>query len=171
MVLAYHWLALWNARFVFRSHFWAEKAADFESLFEARACFTSLFQLTAAIVEVIFLETLFRHQVLFLLQHDESAYLDIVPALVDITEQIISRKLPSQFDYHTVPSPWLTITILKLLATLGKAEERFLQYDTLSLQCPKRLDILFCSRISLHHKLNIYIHCGPVNLTPFLFWL
>ena len=43
--------------------------------------------------------------------------------MADILDQVTSRRLPSLFDYHSVPSPWFTISLLKLL-TLLAADDR-----------------------------------------------
>ena len=46
-------------------------------------------------------------------------------AFVGILEQIISRKLPKEYEYHTVPAPWMVILLLKILAKLGAADQKY----------------------------------------------
>ena len=49
---------------------------------------------------------------------------DVAKSLVGILQQVINRKLPPEFEYHSVPAPWLQIQILKMLAMLGAEDER-----------------------------------------------
>ncbi|VDI09028.1 AP-4 complex subunit epsilon-1 [Mytilus galloprovincialis] len=59
-----------------------------------------------------------------LVKKDRKKYLSLVPVLVNILQQIIERKLPSTYEYHSIPSPWLQIKILKILALLGADNQR-----------------------------------------------
>ncbi|XP_052058969.1 AP-4 complex subunit epsilon-1-like [Mytilus californianus] len=59
-----------------------------------------------------------------LVKKDRKKYLSLVPVLVNILQQIIERKLPSSYEYHSIPSPWLQIKILKMLALLGADNQR-----------------------------------------------
>ena len=36
-----------------------------------------------------------------------------------ILDQVVSRKLPTDFDYHGVPAPWTQMKLLQLLSILG----------------------------------------------------
>jgi AP-4 complex subunit epsilon-1 len=49
---------------------------------------------------------------------------DLVPSYVSILKQITEHRLPSTFDYHRVPAPWIQIKLLKLLALLGTNDQR-----------------------------------------------
>ena len=49
---------------------------------------------------------------------------DLVPSFVSILKQINEHRLPSTFDYHRVPAPWIQIKLLKLLALLGTNDQR-----------------------------------------------
>jgi len=43
----------------------------------------------------------------------------LIPTLVNILDQIVSRKLTAEYEYHTVPAPWLQILLLKILGKFG----------------------------------------------------
>ena len=60
-----------------------------------------------------------------LFQKEPSSYLYLVPSLISILGQIVGRKLSTDYDYHTVPAPWMTIMLLRLLAKLGAHNERY----------------------------------------------
>lgn len=55
---------------------------------------------------------------------DPRAHKDLVPSYVSILKQITQHRLPSSFDYHRMPAPWIQIKLLKVLATLGTADQR-----------------------------------------------
>lgn len=40
-----------------------------------------------------------------------------------ILDQVISRKLPTDFDYHGVPAPWTQMKLLSLLSILGSDDQ------------------------------------------------
>ena len=61
----------------------------------------------------------------FQFQKDRTKYTNLVPILVNILQQIIDRKLPTSFEYHSIPFPWLQIRILKILALLGADNQRY----------------------------------------------
>ena len=41
---------------------------------------------------------------------------------IEVELQILNRKLPLEYEFHTVPAPWLQIQILKLLRKLGEGD-------------------------------------------------
>ena len=49
---------------------------------------------------------------------------DLVPSFVSILKQITEHRLPSSFDYHRMPAPWIQIKLLQVLGTLGTADQR-----------------------------------------------
>jgi len=49
----------------------------------------------------------------------------LVPAVADILDQVTNHRLPSLFDYHSVPSPWFTISLLKLLTHLATDDRTY----------------------------------------------
>ena len=59
---------------------------------------------------------------MFVSQTDASRYKDIVPGLCDILSQIISHRLTVDYEYHSVPAPWMVVLLLKLLARLGAGD-------------------------------------------------
>lgn len=55
---------------------------------------------------------------------DVNSQKDLVPSFVSILNQVAEHRLPSSFDYHRMPAPWIQIKLLKLLSTLGAADQR-----------------------------------------------
>ena len=60
-----------------------------------------------------------------ILQTDPGSYQHLVPGLVRLLGQVIGRRLVSDYDYHTVPAPWMTLVILRILAKLGAHDQRY----------------------------------------------
>lgn len=55
-------------------------------------------------------------------QIDPKPFKDLVPSLISILKQICEHRLPSDFEYHRVPAPWMQMNIVRILAILGKAD-------------------------------------------------
>ena len=47
-----------------------------------------------------------------------------MPSFVSILKQITEHRLPSSFDYHRMPAPWIQIKLLKVLSSLGASDQR-----------------------------------------------
>lgn len=47
----------------------------------------------------------------------------LVPHLVSILKQIVEHRLPKDFDYHRIPAPWVQMSILRILAVLGRGDQ------------------------------------------------
>jgi AP-4 complex subunit epsilon-1 len=47
---------------------------------------------------------------------------DLIPSLVSILKQIGDHRLPTEFDYHRVPAPWMQIRLVRILSMLGEAD-------------------------------------------------
>ena len=45
---------------------------------------------------------------------------DLVPSLVSILKQICERRLPSDYDYHRIPAPWMQMKLVRILSVIGK---------------------------------------------------
>ena len=60
----------------------------------------------------------------YLFKGSPNDYRDLVPGLLSILDQVIGRKLPTEYEYHTVPSPWMTILLLRILGKLGAHDQR-----------------------------------------------
>ncbi|KAL3780815.1 hypothetical protein ACHAWO_004461 [Cyclotella atomus] len=45
---------------------------------------------------------------------------DLVPSLISILKQICERRLPSEYDYHRIPAPWMQMKIVRILSVIGK---------------------------------------------------
>lgn len=59
-----------------------------------------------------------------LLQENPEAYKDLTSSIVTILKQVLGGKLPIDFNYRSVPAPWLQIQLLRILALLGKNDQR-----------------------------------------------
>lgn len=51
---------------------------------------------------------------------DVQPFKDLVPSLISILKQICERRLPSEYDYHRIPAPWMQMKIVRILSVLGK---------------------------------------------------
>eukprot|EP00578_Thalassiosira_sp_NH16_P006527 CAMPEP_0181104594 /NCGR_PEP_ID=MMETSP1071-20121207/15517_1 /TAXON_ID=35127 /ORGANISM="Thalassiosira sp., Strain NH16" /LENGTH=1073 /DNA_ID=CAMNT_0023187815 /DNA_START=42 /DNA_END=3264 /DNA_ORIENTATION=- len=51
---------------------------------------------------------------------DAQPFKDLVPSLVSILKQICERRLPSEYDYHRIPAPWMQMKIVRILSVVGK---------------------------------------------------
>ncbi len=72
-----------------------------------------------------------RHRVIsscrcffLLLQENPEGYKDLTASFVTILKQVVGGKLPMDFNYHSVPAPWLQIQLLRILSVLGKNDQR-----------------------------------------------
>ncbi|KAM4678395.1 AP-4 complex subunit epsilon-1 [Discoglossus pictus] len=68
-----------------------------------------------------------------MIKDNPSAYKDLTGSFVTILKQVVGGKLPADFNYHSVPAPWLQIQLLRILRLLGKDDPRVseLIYDIL----------------------------------------
>jgi AP-4 complex subunit epsilon-1 len=53
---------------------------------------------------------------------DPAPFKDLVPSLVSILKQINEHRLPSDYDYHRCPAPWMQILLVRTLGILGHAD-------------------------------------------------
>jgi AP-4 complex subunit epsilon-1 len=53
---------------------------------------------------------------------DTEPFKDLIPSLVSILKQIGEHRLPTEFDYHRVPAPWMQIKLVRILSMLGQAD-------------------------------------------------
>lgn len=60
----------------------------------------------------------------FVTQENSSGYKDLTESFVIILKQVVGGKLPIDFNYHSVPAPWLQIQLLRILGLLGKDDPR-----------------------------------------------
>ncbi|XP_039347252.1 AP-4 complex subunit epsilon-1 isoform X3 [Mauremys reevesii] len=73
------------------------------------------------------------HIYLQMIKKNASGYKDLTESFVTILKQVVGGKLPIDFNYHSVPAPWLQIQLLRILGLLGKDDPRTseLMYDVL----------------------------------------
>uniref|UniRef100_A0A8C2U8X1 AP-4 complex subunit epsilon n=1 Tax=Coturnix japonica TaxID=93934 RepID=A0A8C2U8X1_COTJA len=73
------------------------------------------------------------HIYLEMIKENSSGYKDLTESFVIILKQVVGGKLPIDFNYHSVPAPWLQIQLLRILGLLGKDDPRTseLMYDVL----------------------------------------
>ncbi|XP_075753354.1 AP-4 complex subunit epsilon-1 isoform X3 [Pelodiscus sinensis] len=73
------------------------------------------------------------HIYLQMVKENASGYKDLTESFVTILKQVVGGKLPIDFNYHSVPAPWLQIQLLRILGLLGKDDPRTseLMYEVL----------------------------------------
>ncbi|KAJ3708610.1 hypothetical protein LUZ61_012315 [Rhynchospora tenuis] len=59
-----------------------------------------------------------------LISEDASSYKDLVVSLVGILKQVAEKRLPTTYDYHHMPAPFIQIKLLKILALLGSGDKQ-----------------------------------------------
>nr|DBA31762.1 TPA: hypothetical protein GDO54_007542 [Pyxicephalus adspersus] len=62
------------------------------------------------------------HIYLQAIKDNPSGYKDLTGSFVTILKQVVGGKLPVDFNYHSVPAPWLQIQLLRILRLLGKGD-------------------------------------------------
>ncbi|XP_078097478.1 AP-4 complex subunit epsilon-1 [Mustelus asterias] len=73
------------------------------------------------------------HIYLLLIKENPGGYKDLTRSFVTILKQVVGGKLAVDFNYHSVPAPWLQIQLLRILRLLGKDDQitSELMYDVL----------------------------------------
>ncbi|XP_062207872.1 AP-4 complex subunit epsilon-like [Phragmites australis] len=59
-----------------------------------------------------------------LILEDSNSYKDLVVSFVNILKQVAERRLPTSYDYHQMPAPFVQIKLLKILAVLGSGDKQ-----------------------------------------------
>ncbi|KAJ0029447.1 hypothetical protein NQD34_004444 [Periophthalmus magnuspinnatus] len=82
------------------------------------------------------------HIYLQMIKDNPEGYKDLTASFVTILKQVVSGKLPMDFNYHSVPAPWLQIQLLRILSILGKNDQMSseIMYDVLD-ESLKRAEI------------------------------
>uniref|UniRef100_A0A8C5N069 AP-4 complex subunit epsilon n=1 Tax=Leptobrachium leishanense TaxID=445787 RepID=A0A8C5N069_9ANUR len=82
------------------------------------------------------------HIYLQVIKDNPSGYKDLTESFVTILKQVVGGKLLVDFNYHSVPAPWLQIQLLRILRLLGKDDlgTSDLIYDVLD-ESLRRADI------------------------------
>ncbi|KAM4619255.1 AP-4 complex subunit epsilon-1 [Polymixia lowei] len=63
------------------------------------------------------------HIYLQMIKENPEGYKDLTASFVTILKQVVGGKLPMDFNYHSVPAPWLQIQLLRILSLLGKNDQ------------------------------------------------
>ncbi|XP_019712522.1 AP-4 complex subunit epsilon-1 isoform X1 [Hippocampus comes] len=63
------------------------------------------------------------HIYLQMIKENPEGYKDLTGSFVTILKQVVGGKLPMDYNYHSVPSPWLQIQLLRILSLLGKDDQ------------------------------------------------
>lgn len=73
------------------------------------------------------------HIYLLLIKENPDGHKDLTGSFVTILKQVVGGKLAVDFNYHSVPAPWLQIQLLRILRLLGKDDPvtSELMYDVL----------------------------------------
>ncbi|XP_036432371.1 AP-4 complex subunit epsilon-1 isoform X2 [Colossoma macropomum] len=73
------------------------------------------------------------HIYLQMIKENPASYKDLTGSFVTILRQVVGGKLPLDFNYHSVPAPWLQIQLLRILSLLGREDQSTseLMYDVL----------------------------------------
>nr|XP_046249245.1 AP-4 complex subunit epsilon-1 [Scatophagus argus] len=73
------------------------------------------------------------HIYMQMIQENPESYKDLTASFVTILKQVVGGKLPLDFNYHSVPAPWLQIQLLRILSLLGKNDQSTseIMYDVL----------------------------------------
>uniref|UniRef100_A0A7S3VAQ8 AP-4 complex subunit epsilon-1 C-terminal domain-containing protein n=1 Tax=Chaetoceros debilis TaxID=122233 RepID=A0A7S3VAQ8_9STRA len=73
---------------------------------------------------------------------DAKPFKDLVPSLISILKQVIEHRLPSDFEYHRVPAPWIQMKLVRILAVLGKNDANASNgmYEIIG-ECMKKADV------------------------------
>ncbi|XP_056355938.1 AP-4 complex subunit epsilon-1 isoform X1 [Oenanthe melanoleuca] len=64
------------------------------------------------------------HIYLQMIKENSSGYKDLTGSFVTILKQVVGGKLSADFNYHSVPAPWLQIQLLRIFGLLGKDDPR-----------------------------------------------
>lgn len=73
--------------------------------------------------------------------HGRERYMDLISSFVSILKQTIDHRLPTSYDYHSIPAPWVQIQLLQILRSLAANDQKASQhiYEVL-LQTMKNAD-------------------------------
>ncbi|XP_077372229.1 AP-4 complex subunit epsilon-1 [Festucalex cinctus] len=63
------------------------------------------------------------HIYLQMIKENPDGYKDLTGSFVTILKQVVAGKLPMDYNYHSVPAPWLQIQLLRILSLLGKSDQ------------------------------------------------
>eukprot|EP01113_Clastostelium_recurvatum_P042806 TRINITY_DN6977_c0_g1_i2.p1 TRINITY_DN6977_c0_g1~~TRINITY_DN6977_c0_g1_i2.p1 ORF type:complete len:1301 (-),score=435.89 TRINITY_DN6977_c0_g1_i2:44-3634(-) len=55
---------------------------------------------------------------------DPQPYRDLISSFVSILKQVSESRLSRHYDFHNMPAPWIQISIMQILAFLGKGNQQ-----------------------------------------------
>lgn len=58
-----------------------------------------------------------------LIEKGPAAYKILIPSLISIQKQVLEKALPKDFEFNGIPSPWIQIKVIKILAKLGEGDK------------------------------------------------
>jgi hypothetical protein len=86
--------------------------------------FTFLILLSLSSLLLLLLLAFFFSARLDLIKAKPRVFKDAIGSFVSILKQVSERALPASYEYHRLPSPWIQIRLLKILAMLGENDQR-----------------------------------------------
>lgn len=89
-----------------------------------------------------------------LIKENPSQYKNLGTPFINILNQILKRKLPPEYDYHSIPNPWMQISLLRLLTLLGAGDKNF----SLSIY-PVLKEVLQCANMKENIAFAIIYEC------------
>uniref|UniRef100_A0A3B3TFE8 Clathrin/coatomer adaptor adaptin-like N-terminal domain-containing protein n=1 Tax=Paramormyrops kingsleyae TaxID=1676925 RepID=A0A3B3TFE8_9TELE len=103
------------------------------------------------------------HIYLQMIKESPENYKELAGSFVVILKQVVSGKLPADFSYHSVPAPWLQMQLLRILALLGKEDQRWVSISQRSDSTePGREEALFMGPEASHNiilPVSIILSC------------
>ncbi|XP_077424938.1 AP-4 complex subunit epsilon-1 [Vanacampus margaritifer] len=63
------------------------------------------------------------HIYLQMIKENPEGYKDLTSSFVTILKQVVAGRLPMDYNYHSVPAPWLQIQLLRILSLLGRSDQ------------------------------------------------
>ncbi|GAB1601186.1 AP-4 complex subunit epsilon-1-like isoform X2 [Argonauta hians] len=88
------------------------------------------------------------------IKENPTEYKALTPAFLNILKQVLKRKLPAEYEYHSIPNPWMQISLLKLLSSLG-ANNRSISHTIY----PVIKEVLQCANMKENMAFAIIYEC------------
>ena len=95
---------------------------------------------------------------------DATVFKDLIPSLVSILKQIGEHRLPSDFDYHRVPAPWLQMKIVSEDRSSGSVAAGNESKTCLVVVCLLILYSSTCNSTTSSHRFAFWAFLGRQTL-------